>query len=174
MKRPCLLTFGVATVALLLAQAVAFADSNCPPGTMYPEETMPRAATGERMRISLTPEEQNGITYVNGGIAEEKRVIDQMSPHYNMRLTMATACGRLDAAPLRIEDQQGKTVINAPDAGPMFLAKMPAGKYTLHIDPANGSSITRTVWIPSHGQAKVLLTIPDHSSSEPRHFADQP
>ena len=73
---------------------------------------------------------------------------------FNLKLTMAAAGGKFSAAPLKIDDGKGRTLIDILDAGPLFLAKMPPGTYTIHVLPEGEKPMTRTVTVASKGQSR--------------------
>jgi hypothetical protein len=109
--------------------------------------------------------ESNSIPYISGGVAEEKEALERLSGQFNLKLTMSTAGGKFKPAPLQIEDSGGKKLIDMLDAGPIVLAKLPPGQYTVRLTPAESAPITRSVSVPSSGQAQLELVMPDRSAS---------
>jgi hypothetical protein len=101
-------------------------------------------AAGTSMPASKT---ENGITYVSGGIGEEEAVaMKTAAKHYDLMLTFAErgTGAYLADVKVKVNDQQGKTVLNTVSDGPIFLAKLPDGKYTIEVNE-NGKSLTRIV-----------------------------
>lgn len=122
---------------------------------------------GEQAPLPAQPRVQqaNGISYVSGGVGEEKEALERMSASFNLKLTMSTPDGKFKPAPLSIEDGSGRVLLEAPDAGPMFLAKLPAGNYRIHLRPADAAPVSRTVTVPSSGQAELTMVLADDSTS---------
>jgi len=96
-----------------------------------------------------TPKEQNGISYVNGGVGqEEQSAMRAQRTDYNLLLTFATkqsGAYRSDVQ-LDIMDAKGTTLLSAANSGPMFYAKLPAGTYRISA-AAEGKVFKRSVKI---------------------------
>ena len=96
-----------------------------------------------------TPKEQNGISYVNGGVGqEEQSAMRAQRTDYNLLLTFATkqsGAYRSDVQ-LDIMDAKGTTLLSAPNSGPMFYARLPAGTYRISA-AAEGKVFKRSVKI---------------------------
>ena len=96
-----------------------------------------------------TPKQQNGISYVNGGIGEdEQSAMRAQRSDYNLLLTFATAQSgayRSDVQ-LDIMDTKGNTLLSAANSGPMFYARLPAGTYRISAAAA-GKVFKRSVRI---------------------------
>lgn len=76
--------------------------------------------------------------FVNGGITkDEADVMRQEATHYPLEITLARkgeTPGLNDFvadARLRVIDSAGRVVVDRSDAGPIFLADLPAGAYTI-------------------------------------------
>ena len=155
---------GVGALSALLLSPPIVSAREC---KVYPEEARARVRSSHASvnASEIAAREENGITFVTGGIADERAALERTSHQYNLKLTMTSPCGRMAVAPLRIEDQQGETLVNSPDAGPLFYAKLPAGKYTVHVSPRNGEPLVKTVSVPSSGQAKAIFHISQRGGS---------
>ena len=96
-----------------------------------------------------TPKEQNGVTYINGGVGqEEQTAMRAQRSDYNLLLTFATkqsGAYRSDVQ-LDIMDTKGNTLLSAANSGPMFYAKLPAGTYRISA-AAEGKVFKRSVRI---------------------------
>ena len=96
-----------------------------------------------------TPKQQNGISYVNGGIGEdEQSAMRAQRSDYNLLLTFATkqsGAYRSDVQ-LDIMDTKGNTLLSAANSGPMLYAKLPAGTYRISA-AAEGKVFKRSVRI---------------------------
>jgi hypothetical protein len=83
---------------------------------------------------TLTPQSQNGVTYISGGIADggQEKMLG-MRKDYNLHLTFAmkkTGEYQADVA-VHIQDAKGNKVLETVSPGPLFYAKLPAGKYKI-------------------------------------------
>ncbi len=96
-----------------------------------------------------TPKQQNGISYVNGGVGEEEQsAMRAQRADYNLLLTFAnkqSGAYRSDVQ-LDIMDTKGNTLLSAANSGPMFYAKLPAGTYRISA-AAEGKVFKRSVRI---------------------------
>jgi opacity protein-like surface antigen len=105
-----------------------------------------------------TPKQQNGITYVNGGVGEEEQAaMKAQRADYNLLLTFATkqsGAYRSDVQ-LDIMDSKGASLVTAANAGPMFFARLPAGTYRISA-AAEGKTFKRTVKVGSAPKEIVL------------------
>ena len=94
-----------------------------------------------------TPQQQNGITYINGGVGqEEQTALKSQRADYNLLLTFATkqsGAYRSDVQ-LDITDAKGTNVLSVANTGPMFYARLPAGTYRISA-AAEGKTFKRTV-----------------------------
>jgi hypothetical protein len=81
---------------------------------------------------------QGEMGYLNGGIGKEQAdLMRDMSPQFPVRMTFV----RHNAAEgtdefvadvhLRIVDSAGRTVLDLPSQGPIFLLRLPAGSYSV-------------------------------------------
>jgi hypothetical protein len=105
-----------------------------------------------------TQKQQNGITYVNGGVGEEEQAaMKAQRADYNLLLTFATkqsGAYRSDVQ-LDIMDAKGASLVTAANAGPMFFAKLPAGTYRISA-AAEGKTFKRTVKVGNAPKEIVL------------------
>ena len=117
--------------------------------------------------------EQNGVSFTSSGAGKEEQApIEQIQGRYNLRVTTSTNSGQYTIpSELRIEDHSGKALVSTQPEGPIFLAKMPPGEYTVYAT-AEGTTQTRKVSVPATGQAPITFTWPMREA-EPRN-ADAP
>jgi hypothetical protein len=105
-----------------------------------------------------TPKQQNGITYINGGVGqEEQTAMKAQRADYNLLLTFATqqsGAYRSDVQ-LDIMDTKGNTLISAANTGPMFFAELPPGTYRISA-AAENKTFKRTVRIGNAPKELVL------------------
>jgi hypothetical protein len=105
-----------------------------------------------------TPKQQNGITYVNGGVGQEEQAAMQAQrADYNLQLTFATqqsGAYRSDVQ-LDIMDAKGNALVSTANTGPMFFAKLPPGTYRISA-AAENKTFKRTVKIGNAPKELVL------------------
>jgi hypothetical protein len=105
-----------------------------------------------------TPKQQNGITYINGGVGEEEQAaMKAQRADYNLLLTFATkqsGAYRSDVQ-LDIMDAKGASLVTAANTGPMFFAKLPPGTYRVSA-AAEGKTFKRTVKVGNAPKEIVL------------------
>jgi hypothetical protein len=87
---------------------------------------------------------QGSVSYITGGIGkDEADALKQASADYSLMLELAssgpTPEGRttgayVSDATIVILDAQGREVLNTRTDGPLLLARLPAGKYTITAD----------------------------------------
>jgi hypothetical protein len=106
----------------------------------------------------LTPKQQNGIAYVNGGVGEEEQAaMKARRADYNLLLTFATkqsGAYRSDVQ-LDITDAKGASLVTAANTGPMFFARLPPGTYRISA-AAEGKTFKRTVKVGNAPREIVL------------------
>jgi hypothetical protein len=121
----------------------------------------PALAESETVGSGLVVHEDDGVSYVSGGIGSaQQEALQRVAGRFNLKLTMATKDGKyIGRADIRIADEQGRTVIEAPSDGPLFFAKIPTGKYDVRAT-ADGTSLTEQVTVAAQGQKQIVLTWP--------------
>lgn len=103
--------------------------------------------------------EQQGISFVSGGLgADERDQLRTMQDQFNLKLVFAIDAGNyLSDIDVRIMDQQGNTLVETRSDGPILMANLPAGTYSVAV--ANqGDRKERTVEIGSQDVAEVTFT----------------
>lgn len=105
--------------------------------------------------VTLQPIQVGEASYITGGIGDEERhALQQMAPNYNLRIMSALKSGNF-AGDTRviIRDRNGTELINA-EAGPLFFADLPAGRYTVEAS-SEGETKTKNVTV-GNGKAANL------------------
>lgn len=97
-------------------------------------------------------QQQGNVVYITGGIGEgERDAIDSVRNDYNLHLTGSSADGAfVGTNTVSISDKSGNEVLNA-QAGPIFFAKLPAGKYTVTQRTAEGAEQSKSVTLAKSG-----------------------
>jgi hypothetical protein len=107
---------------------------------------------------TLSPHQQNGVAYINGGVGqEEQSAMRAQRADYNLQLTFATnqsGAFRSDVQ-LDITDAKGASLLSVPNSGPMFFAKLSPGTYRISA-AAEGKTFKRTVRIGAGAKAMTL------------------
>jgi hypothetical protein len=90
-------------------------------------------ATPALAQVTLTPETQNGIAFVTGGIGRDKvEALRAAASDYNLRATFSETGGAFIAnVGVELRDAQGKTLVTTKTQGPFFFAKVPPGTYEM-------------------------------------------
>ena len=91
--------------------------------------------------VQVQRQEQNGITYLSGGIGEDEAKAIQQTSGYNLHMTFSVGTGNEYTPDVNvvIQNAPGETVLTLNKAGPLVYVKLPAGKYTI-IATRNGES----------------------------------
>lgn len=86
-----------------------------------------------------TPVTQGEATWVNGGIGQtEVDAIRRMAPKWPLQMTFAERHQGRDefvaGVRLRVTGENGRTVVDVHDGGPLLLLKLPDGHYTVRAE----------------------------------------
>lgn len=109
--------------------------------------------------VQIQPQQQNGISYVSGGIGlDESTAMKQMQGDYNLRMTFATGPQDeyLPGVDVAIQKANGQSVLNLDDVGPYLYVKLPADQYTV-VSSANGEEKRQTVAVNNSGTKSVVF-----------------
>lgn len=111
----------------------------------------------------------NCIPYVSGGFGlEERAELKAIGKTDNLELSLAMQNrDYISGAKVLIEDKNGTEVLEAISDGPLFLAKLPEGVYTIKAT-AMGKTLEQTVHVPSQGQARLYFAWQDSLASHIR------
>ena len=109
----------------------------------------------------LQTHEQQGIAFVSGGFGQEERdQLQAMAGQFNLKLVFALDAGNyLAGINVRIEDQQGATLVETTSDGPILMAKLPAGTYAVTAKNKTEEK-ERTVTVGDQGMTEVTFTWP--------------
>ncbi|MNP47451.1 hypothetical protein D3C76_1415050 [compost metagenome] len=83
--------------------------------------------------MQVQRQEQNGITYLSGGIGEDEAKAIQQTTGYNLHMTFSVGAGNeyIPDVNVAIQNAQGKSVLTLTEAGPLVYVQLPPGKYTV-------------------------------------------
>ena len=111
---------------------------------------------------ALPAEQHHGrIAYRSGGIGQdEARAMRREASRYPLELLFVARQGKRDDfladMPVTIRNANGDTVFHGRSTGPYFLAKLPAGRYTV-TSTDRGKRVTRHVTVKDHGTQRVVF-----------------
>ena len=111
------------------------------------------------MAVDVKVRSEGAVSYASGGVGDEERqVFDSMSKDFNLKLTMALSSGHfVSDATVQIADSHGHTILDVVSNGPLFLAQLPPGSYTIS-SSLNGKEQKRSVQVSSDKQEQVAFT----------------
>ncbi|EJM86221.1 MULTISPECIES: hypothetical protein [Pseudomonas] len=83
--------------------------------------------------VQVQPQEQNGITYLSGGIGLDESKAIQQTAGYNLHMTFSVGAENkyIPDVDVVIQKAQGQTVLTLNEAGPLVYVQLPPGKYTV-------------------------------------------
>jgi hypothetical protein len=108
---------------------------------------------------------QGSVTYVSGGIGkDESDAMKQAASRYSLAIEMASPAGPraeyVADVKIDIRDQRGATVLNTVSDGPILLANLPPGRYTVSATK-NGASQRRDIVVGSGARPRVMFSFPE-------------
>jgi hypothetical protein len=101
-----------------------------------------------------------GIEYRSGGVGKgERDALLLVTKRYSLKIVLAAKGDRAFVydAKIRMLDASGKPVVEADDAGPLFFANLPAGKYKV-VATAYGQTKEQTVTVSAGKQTAISFT----------------
>lgn len=95
---------------------------------------------------SASPAATGSISHISGGIGEgEQQQLLARQHDYNLKLVFTLNEGNYIAdVNVAVKDKAGKTVLEDVSGGPFFLARLPAGQYSV-VATYDGKAVTRKV-----------------------------
>lgn len=107
--------------------------------------------------VQVQPMQQNGITYLSGGIGEdEARAIGQ-AQGYNLHMTFAVGPENkyIPDVEVTVQNASGQTLLTLTEAGPLVYVQLPPGKYSV-VATRNGEARRDTAEV-GRGAARNLV-----------------
>lgn len=102
--------------------------------------------------------QQNGITYINGGVGqEEQTALKSQRADYNLLMTFANNGSGAFRSDVQVDimDAKGAALLSVPNAGPLFYAKLTPGTYRVNAS-AEGKTFKRTVKVGTASKELML------------------
>lgn len=104
---------------------------------------------------ALENEEMNSIPYVTGGVGDEEReTMQAMKPDYNLFIESATKSGAYVGDTKVVISERGGPQIFETNAGPLFYAQLPPGRYTIE-GMSQGQVIKKDITISKRKPANI-------------------
>ncbi|MHC8346452.1 carboxypeptidase regulatory-like domain-containing protein [Pseudomonas sp. RT6P73] len=99
------------------------------PATSWAASLEPIDSSG----VQVQRQEQNGITYVSGGIGEDEAKAIQQTTGYNLHMTFSVGPENkyIPDVDVVIQKAPGQTVLTLSQAGPLVYVQLPPGRYTV-------------------------------------------
>src|SRR5437867_8978624 len=97
---------------------------------------MAQAAKIDPAGVQAKPEQQNGITFLNGGIGKDEANAIRAAKGYNLKMTFATGSRNAFLADVGVDVRThggGKQVLALNEAGPLIYAQLPTGVYDIAV-----------------------------------------
>ena len=103
-------------------------------------------------------QQADGVSYLSGGVGDEERDrILSIGKDFNLKLVLATrSSAYLSDVNIVIVDGRGQRRLDVKSDGPLFYAKLPAGRYRIKA-AANGVLLQESVDVTAQGQRTVNL-----------------
>lgn len=92
--------------------------------------------------VQVQQQQQNGISYLSGGIGVDESKAIQQSHGYNLHMTFSVGVENkyIPDVDVVISRSPSQTVLNLTQAGPLVYVQLPPGKYTVQ---ATRNGVTR-------------------------------
>jgi hypothetical protein len=124
------------------------------------------AASALADEVTLPAERNQGsVTYISGGIGkDESDAMKQAASRYSLAIEMASPASPraqyVADVKIDIRDQRGATVLSTISDGPMLLANLPPGRYTVTA-AKGGTSQQRSIVVGSGTRPRVMFSFPE-------------
>ncbi|MDO7898216.1 carboxypeptidase regulatory-like domain-containing protein [Pseudomonas citrulli] len=108
--------------------------------------------------VQVQPMQQNGITYLSGGVGEdEARAIGQ-AQGYNLHMTFAVGVENkyIPDVDVIVQNASGQTLLTLDQAGPLVYVQLPPGKYTVRAT-RNGEERRDTAEVGNGGARNLVF-----------------
>lgn len=111
------------------------------------------------------PQRRNQVAFLSGGVGDrEQAAIREQLDDYKLAVTLVRPDGAyLAHVHLVIEDANGEELVETTTRGPVFLADLPAGKYTIRADLPGHQMEKRVVDVPEEGNVRMYVALPERA-----------
>ncbi|MCM2459541.1 carboxypeptidase regulatory-like domain-containing protein [Pseudomonas sp. CG7] len=108
--------------------------------------------------VQVQPMQQNGITYLSGGIGEDEARAIEQAQGYNLHMTFAIGPENkyVPDVDVTVQKVSGEIVLTLSDAGPLVYVQLPPGKYNV-VATRNGEARRDTAEVDSGAARKLVF-----------------
>lgn len=108
--------------------------------------------------VQLSPQTQNGVSYLTGGIGEDESQALAHTHGYNLHIvsTVGPKGEYMPGVDITIHKVGGASVLSLSQVGPMVYVKLPAGKYEV-VSQYNGHEERQSVVL--NGEASQTVSV---------------
>ncbi len=101
---------------------------------------------------------ENGVSYVSGGVGDdERKALEAMNARFDLKITTALESGNfVSDVSVRIQDSEGRTVLETVADGPLLLAQLQPGTYSVTCT-LNGKALKQTAHITTGSQRQLVF-----------------
>jgi len=81
--------------------------------------------------VQVQPQQQNGVTYLSGGIGEDEARAIEQAKGYNLHMMFSVGPGNkfIPDVNVTVQNGSGQSVLTLEGAGPLVYVQLPPGKY---------------------------------------------
>jgi hypothetical protein len=119
----------------------------------------PRAVLAQA-EAAAVPQHSGTVEFLSGGVGEtELAQMKAQASGYNLKVLTATPSGAyLGSADLTIADAQGRRILSTRTLGPLFYARLPAGRYV--VTARSGAQVQeKTVRVGAGASPELTFTL---------------
>lgn len=112
----------------------------------------------------LTPQMQGDVAFVSGGVGRDERdELQAQRSHYNLNLlfSMKGSGEYLSDVGVKVSDANGQVCLDTVANGPILLAKLKPGRYTVSVD-RESHVINKTIMVDAKQHTPLSFTWTDH------------
>ena len=108
--------------------------------------------------VQVQPMQQNGMTYLSGGIGEDEARAIEQAQGYNLHMTFAIGPENkyVPDVEVTVQNASGQTLLTLSDAGPLVYVLLPPGKYNV-VATRNGEVRRDTAEVGSGAARKLVF-----------------
>lgn len=108
--------------------------------------------------VQVQPMQQNGITYLSGGIGEDEARAIEQAQGYNLHMTFAIGPENkyVPDVDVTVQKVSGEIVLTLSDAGPLVYVQLPPGQYNV-LATRNGEARRDTAEVGSGAARKLVF-----------------
>lgn len=108
--------------------------------------------------VQVQPMQQNGITYLSGGIGEDEARAIEQAQGYNLHMAFAIGPENkyVPDVDVTVQKVSGEIVLTLGDAGPLVYVQLPPGKYNV-VATRNGEARRDTAEVGSGAARKLVF-----------------